>query len=67
MALAQDGAEPGDLAVVLATRSSDPLLELLADADHKRIRQAFVSFGCCGVTEPLDELAALGLRVEDDA
>ena len=67
VALAQDGAEPDDLAVVLATRDPAPLLEVVADADHKRIRRSFSSFGCCGVTEPLDELAALGLTIDDDA
>ncbi len=67
VSLAQDGANPGDLAVVLATRTADPLLEVIAGADHKRVRESFVSFGCCDLTEPLDELAALGLRIEDDA
>ena len=67
VALAQDGAEPGDLAVVLATRDPEPLLEVVTDADPKRIRRSFTSFGCCGVTEPLDELAALGLTMDSDA
>lgn len=31
------------------------------DEDIARTRALFTSFGCCGVTEPLDDLAALGL------
>jgi hypothetical protein len=65
--LAQGGASVGDLAVVLGSREAPPLLDMVSGADHKAIRRSFVSFGCCGVTEPLDELAALGLTLEEDA
>ncbi len=64
---AQDGASRPEIADVLAARRPEPLLERLADSDHRRIRESWVSFGCCGVTEPLDELAALGLDYEEDA
>ncbi len=35
------------------------------DVEAAEVRAAFLSFGCCGVAEPLDELRALG--VLDDA
>ncbi len=63
---AQDGAGTGDVTAILATRQPEPLVEWLGQADHRRLRRALVSVGCCGVTEPLDELAALGLNVAED-
>jgi hypothetical protein len=53
-----------DMADVLAERDPAGLvrrLRALDDGTVSRIRASFVSFGCCGVTEPLSELAALGL------
>jgi hypothetical protein len=66
VAAALDGADVGELAGLLGARDPAPLLERVAAADHPRIRRSFASFGCCGVTEPLDELAALGLSLEED-
>ena len=66
----QDGADADDLAVVLGERDADPLLDCVArwpTHDASPCVGAFMSFGCCGVTDPLDELAALGLLGEDDA
>ena len=31
------------------------------DPAAARVRRRFRSFGCCGVTEPVDDLVALGL------
>jgi hypothetical protein len=36
----------------------------LSDDDAAAIRRVFASFGCCGVTEPLAELAGLGVIPE---
>lgn len=33
----------------------------LTEQEARDVRAAFVSFGCCGVTDPLDELTTLGL------
>ncbi|HET8988543.1 MAG TPA: hypothetical protein VFN43_08545 [Humibacillus sp.] len=58
------GAEAPELAHVLAQTSA----ELLADrvsrltaVDAARVRASFTAYGCCGVLDPLIELAALGL------
>jgi hypothetical protein len=58
------GAEAPELAHVLAQTSA----ELLADrvsrltaVDAARVRASFTAYGCCGVLDPLVELAALGL------
>lgn len=58
------GAAAADVAVVLAQRDPGPLAEMAQEWDDGAsagIRRAFRSFGCCGVTDPLDDLAALGL------
>lgn len=55
------GADAGTLAGLLEERRPQPLVERLADADIPAVRRAFVSFGCCGVTDPLEDLRALGL------
>jgi hypothetical protein len=56
-----DGASAHDLAGILGVRGLDPLLEVLARADVAAVRRSFMSFGCCGVTDPVDDLVALGL------
>ncbi|GAA1136794.1 hypothetical protein [Nocardioides aquiterrae] len=54
-----DGAPVADVAAILEER--DAAL-LLGDADElDRARRWFTSFGSCSVTEPLDDLIALGL------
>jgi hypothetical protein len=59
-----DGAGTTDAAHVLAERSPDALAAAarqLDDARIARLRASFRSFGTCSVTEPLDDLRALGL------
>ena len=54
-----DGASVDDVAAILEQRDPDVLL---GDADElDRARRWFTSFGSCSVTEPLDDLIALGL------
>lgn len=64
VAAAQDGARVPDLAPVLregdaaaVTRS----LQALDDDACQAVRSVFRSFGCCGVTDPVDDLVRLGL------
>ena len=67
--VAQTGGSVDDVAVPLALRSADPLLGFVQHWDEGTctgVREAFRSFGCCGVTDPLGDLAALGL-LEDFA
>lgn len=59
-----DGADGGELAKVLRQTRAEPLVERLGALDPSqvdRLRSSFTSYACCGVLEPLDELAALGL------
>jgi hypothetical protein len=52
------------MAEVLAERDGESLarrLRALDDDSVSRLRASFASFGCCGVTDPLTELARLGL------
>lgn len=63
-AAAQRGAGADRVADVLAERSADPLVSAVRAWDESTcadVRSAFRSFGCCGVTDPIDDLAALGL------
>jgi hypothetical protein len=58
------GSEAGALAEVLRETRSELLVERLAalsPEESREIRAKFTSYGCCGVLEPLSELAALGL------
>ncbi len=48
----------------LEERESSVLLERAADVDLAKARRWFTSFGSCSVTEPLDDLLALGLLEE---
>jgi hypothetical protein len=59
-----DGASVADLEALLTERNAGRLLEPLADADVAAVRRSFVSFGCCGVTDPVDDLVALGLLAD---
>ncbi len=61
VAAARDGASPDDLAALLAARMPAPVLAVLASADTADVRRSLASFGCCGVTDPVDDLVALGL------
>lgn len=58
------GAGPEEVAAVLDERDGAPLASSARQLDEDAaaaIRAQWVSFGCCGVTDPLDELAGLGL------
>jgi hypothetical protein len=61
---ALNGAEVDELAELLAERAAEPLVVRangMSEADASVIRAFWSSFGCCGVQEPIGELAALGL------
>ncbi|HSP59473.1 MAG TPA: hypothetical protein VLO09_00285 [Ornithinimicrobium sp.] len=58
------GADEQTLADVLTDEDPARLGGLLTSLDEPsvaRLRHRFRSFGCCGVTDPLDELVGLGL------
>lgn len=62
--VAQQGGAPDMVAAVLAERSPDVLIAFVQDWDNPTcidVRRVFRSFGCCAVTDPLEELARLGL------
>ncbi|MGO0576911.1 hypothetical protein [Ornithinimicrobium panacihumi] len=59
-----DGADLPGLESVLALQDADSLAAMARHLDEtavRELRRAFVSFGCCTVTDPLDELTDLGL------
>lgn len=61
------GAEAPELAQILAQSSAELLAERvsrLTAVDAARVRASFTACGCCGVLDPLVELAALGLIAE---
>ncbi len=58
------GAGERDIAEILAQRTAAPLVDAVLgwSADEATaVRRSFVSFGCCGVSDPVDDLVALGL------
>jgi hypothetical protein len=61
VALAGEGIDA--VAGALDERDGDPLVTAVAswsDTDAVHARRLFRSFGCCGVTDPIDDLIALG-------
>lgn len=56
-----DGADTEEVAALLDQREAGPLRAAAEDNDLRRGRRWFTSFGSCSVTEPLDDLTALGL------
>lgn len=61
---ALNGAEAEELAEILSERDAQPLVSrahAMSEADASVIRAFWSSFGCCGVTDPIDDLADLGL------
>ncbi len=58
------GARAPELAALLAVRDATALADLVAawpDATAAGVREAFTAYGCCTVTDPVGELADLGL------
>ncbi len=58
------GASAPELAALLAVRDATALADLVAawpDATAAAVREAFTAYGCCTVTDPVGELADLGL------
>jgi hypothetical protein len=67
---ALNGAETPEVETVLAETSPARLASAarrMSEADAAVVRAFFASFGCCGVTDPVAELAALGLLAERPA
>ncbi|MFL6101288.1 MAG: hypothetical protein ACJ71T_15185 [Actinomycetales bacterium] len=65
---ALNGAEEDELVEVLAERDVEPLVTRthgMSEADASVIRAFWSSYGCCGVTDPIGELATLGLLGPD--
>ena len=56
-----DGADLAALVALLDQPAAEPLVDVLAGADVAAVRRSLVSFGCCGVTDPVDDLVELGL------
>ena len=56
-----DGAGPDEVVAVLEERDGPALADAAGGADLARARRWFTSFGSCSVSEPLDDLLALGL------
>lgn len=67
LAAVDDGAGERALVETLAEEDTDRLVDVVVGLDEPaaaRLRRRFRSFGCCGVTDPLDELRDLGLLTE---
>ena len=61
---ALNGAEVDELETVLAEQVPAMLVERtngMSKADASVARAFWSSFGCCGVTDPIEDLVALGL------
>lgn len=64
---ALNGAEADEVAVVLSETSAARLasaVRRMSEADVAVLRAFFASFGCCGVTDPVEDLVSLGLLDE---
>jgi hypothetical protein len=64
---ALQGEHPAELAALLAERGSQrlaPLVAALGGTEAAAVRRLFTAFGCCGVTDPVFELAELNLIEE---
>jgi hypothetical protein len=69
-AAALAGRDAATVAGVLAERRPEPLAAAVASwslSECRSVRAGFRSFGCCGVTDPIGDLAALGLLEEETA
>ncbi len=56
-----DGSPLDDVVALLEQRDPDALVTAVGEVDLTRARRWFTSFGSCSVSEPLDDLLALGL------
>ena len=56
-----DGAAPDEVVAQLDDRDADSVVAAAREDDLGRARRWFTTFGSCSVTEPLDDLLALGL------
>jgi len=62
--VAVGGGSGDEVAAVLAERDPSPLVAAVRgwdDSDVAAVRTSFWSLGCCGVTDPVDDLVSLGL------
>jgi hypothetical protein len=67
-AAALDAGSPEEVRGLLAVRDGGALAELVGawtPDTTARVRAAFTAYGCCTVTDPLGELAALGLPAQE--
>lgn len=65
---AVEGGTTGELGFVLAERDPGTLASAaakLTGAEVSAVRGVFTAYGCCSVSDPIDELAALGLLEHD--
>jgi hypothetical protein len=65
---ALEGAGPDEVAGLLGVQDAQALAALVGawpDATVSRVRSAFTAYGCCTVTDPIDELTALRLLTKD--
>lgn len=65
-ALAQ-GAKLSEMKTILYQRDPKPILDIitrLSGADATTVRTFFTAYGCCGVLDPIGDLASLGLIKE---
>ncbi|MGH3505839.1 MAG: hypothetical protein ACRDO2_01400, partial [Nocardioidaceae bacterium] len=68
--MAQGGLPQARLVEVLEERDPETVQQVAASwspADVNAARVTFVSFGCCGVTDPVEDLVQLGLLTDNSA
>jgi hypothetical protein len=68
--MAHDGVTGSRLVEVLEERDPDVVQQVVGSwstADMHSARDTFVSFGCCGVTDPVSDLVGLGLIANESA
>jgi len=61
------GAEVPEMEALLSQRDPAPILDIItrmSEADASVVRAFFTSYGCCGVLDPIGDLAALALITE---
>ena len=59
--------ETSEMESILSQRDSAPIIDAIVrldDAEASAVRTSFTAYGCCGVMDPIGELAALGLIKE---